>query len=202
MLNSAAADFQPFLFASVVPEAACQRCFDTGVWLSPKNEVLVCPRVQIGERHAEPNYASILLRRATNRLFERQYWIAPITFDVARILTNFNTQKPCPRRHLEEIFFADTKLNPAHIERRVKAVIEELRKDWLLPIGSRKGDPSGYWIITDLDDFKEWFAGVKSAPIQQLATIHKVARHNFPVFAEQMEMDFLNCLKSESEVEA
>ncbi len=57
-------------------------------------------------------------------------------------------------------------------------------------VGSRKQEPSGYWIITDLEDFKEWFDRVKAAPITQLTTIHRVAKANFPVFAEQIEMDF------------
>lgn len=190
---------QNSLFVSVVPVAACQRCFDTGIWLTPRNVVDVCPRIQLRERHAEKNDAAKLLCRSAYRQQERKMYINSMTFDFARILTNYTTDKPCPRAELEELFFGDTNLSAAHIERRVKSIIEDLRKLWLLPVGSRKFDPAGYWIITELDDFKEWITRVKAAPITQLSTIHKVARHNFPVFAEQMELEFWADIKTDDE---
>jgi hypothetical protein len=87
-------------------------------------------------------------------------------------------------------FFGDTWLTKPDQIRKLHSWIEELRKSWLLPIGGRKSGFSGYWIITDLEDFKEWIKAVMSAPITQLGTVHKLAKHNFPVFAEQMELDF------------
>lgn len=189
---------QPFLFEPVVPCYVCQRCFDTGVWRTPKGEVAVCPRVQMRQPHAEPNNASLILRRATNRLFQNQLWVNPMAFDLARILTHYNASQPCRRESLGEFFFADTNLTANIKLRKFHLLVEELRKIWLLPVGSRKEEPSGYWIITNLADFKEWINRVKSAPITQLATIHRVARHNFPVFAEQLEMEFWNDLKTEA----
>jgi hypothetical protein len=180
------------IFNFVVPPAACPRCFDSGIWLTPTNKVEVCPRVQLGETHAQPNEASLRLRKATNRLFFRQIWIHAQIFDLARILTNFDSNNPASRKDLMHVFFADTELSEAHRLRKFHGFIEELRKVWLLPIGSRKSEPSGYWIITDLDDFKTWFERVKSAPITQLSTIHKVAKFNFPIFAEQLELEFWN----------
>lgn len=183
-------------FAAVVPSSACNRCFDTGIWLTPTNKVEVCPRVQMREPHAEPNQASLRLRRATNRLFHQQFWIHAQVFDLARILTNFDSKTPACRKQLMDVYFADTELSEAHQLRKFHGFIEELRKIWLLPIGSRKVEPSGYWIITDLEDFKGWFDRVKSAPITQLSTIHKVAKFNFPIFAEQMELEFWNDFNS------
>lgn len=177
-------------FAKVIPATACQRCFDTGIWLTPTNKVEVCPRVQMREPHAEPNQASLLLRKATNRLFRQQIWIHAQVFDLARILTSYDSNTPAFRKDLMHVYFADTELSEAHQLRKFHGFIEELRKIWLLPIGSRKIEPSGYWIITDLEDFKAWFDRVKAAPITQLSTIHKVAKFNFPIFAEQMELDF------------
>ena len=69
-------------------------------------------------------------------------------------------------------------------------MIEDLRSEWLLPVGARKDDPSGYWIITDAADFAEWFTRSKSSPLTQLTTIHRVARRHFPTFAGQIELDF------------
>lgn len=177
------------LFQSVASRT-CPRCFDTGLWLTPRNEVAVCPRVQMKEPHAEPNRASVVLRRATNRLSGSNYHITPQVFDLARLLTNFTTDRPCPRQEIFNTFYGDTNLTYSNQLRKFHALVEELRNVWLLPVGSRKNDPSGYWIITDLDDYKAWYKRTTSAPITLLTTIHKNARHNFPVFAEQVEFEF------------
>ncbi len=191
---------QPYLFAAVVPVNACERCFDTGIWLTPRNEVAVCPRVQMREPHCEPNDAALILRRAANRLFQRKLWVNPLCFMLARVLTNYTSAAPCSRVDLFDLFFADTNLLESNKLRKFHSFIEELRSIWLLPIGSRKIEPSGYWMITDLEDFKAWIARVKSAPITQLSTIHRVAKHNFPIFAEQLELEFWNDLNPQSEI--
>ena len=176
------------LFAML--QKQCKRCFDTGIWLTPSNEVWVCPRIQCGDLHAEPNDASLILRRSVNRLFAMHTRIDPMCFDLARILSNFSSETPCSRQAIFDHFFGDTNFTYQNCLRKFHGMIEELRRVWLMPIGSRKKDPSGYWIITDLEDFKAWVNRVKSAPITQLTTIHKVAKHNFPIFAEQLELEF------------
>lgn len=175
---------------SVGDSVQCKRCFDTGIWLTPAHKVEVCPAVQLGNPHPEPNEASLKLRRAANRLFDRGDVVASQVFELAQILTKFHSEKPCPRRALMNHFFGDTWLTKPDQMRKLHYWIEELRKSWLLPIGGRKSAFSGYWIITDLEDFKEWIKAVMSAPITQLSTVHRLAKHNFPVFAEQMELDF------------
>lgn len=198
MLRSSINEFEEMpLFAMVSKN--CPRCFDTGLWLTPRNEVAVCPRVQLREPHAEPNAAALMLRRATNRLFDRQIWINAMAFDLARILTNFTTAEPCHRQHLFDHFYGDTNLGESYKLRKFHSLIEELRAVWRLPIGSRKSEPSGYWIITDLEDFKAWYKRTTAAPITQLSTIHKVAKRNFPIFAEQIELDFWKDINPEAE---
>jgi len=177
-------------FIQKIANAQCDRCMDTGIWLSPRHEVLVCPRVQMGETHVEPNAASLLLRRTCNRLFEQKAYINSQCFDLARVLTNYSSETPCQREWIYELFFADTNFTEANKLRKFHSLIEELQKVWLLPVGARKHDPHGYWIITDLADFKQWINHAKSAPITRLSTLHKVAKHNFPIFAEQMELEF------------
>lgn len=170
----------------------CERCFDTGVWLTPLNAVEVCPKIQLGEIHAETNKGADLIKRSTALLKANRTWISPQVFDFARILSNYTSENPCPRQSLDFYFFDGTNLTAENKLRKLHGIVEELRKVWLLPVGSRKFEPSGYWIITELEDFKVWFNSVKAAPITQLTTIHKVAKHNFPVFAEQIELEFRN----------
>lgn len=181
-----------------VASRTCDRCFDTGIWLTPKNRVEVCPRIQIGAPHSEPNPAAFIVRRAALRIAAMELWINPQTFDLARLLSNFSSGDPCPRSEIFETFYGDTNLSYPNQLRKFHSLVEEMRRVWLLPVGSRKDEPSGYWIITDLDDFKTWIGRVKAAPITQLSTIHKVARHNFPHFAEQMELEFWNDIQTES----
>jgi hypothetical protein len=175
----------------------CQRCFDTGIWLTPTNDVAECPqKVMLPGSHPQLNAAAEILQRSVRRFKERNY-VMPQTFDLARILSNYTTDEPCARQLIFDLFWQDTNLTEANRRRKLVAMIEELRLKWLLPIGSRKIEPSGYWIITTLEDFKAWFDRVKSAPITQLSTIHKVAKHNFPLFAEQMEIDFWTDMKKD-----
>lgn len=188
--------FNPFRL--VVPNAQCSRCLDTGVWLAPTNAVETCD-LWSKTPHA-PNPSAILLARSARRQESLENHINPFAFDLARILTHYTTDAPCLRLDLLEFFFADTILSGANRLRKFHALVEELRQVWLLPIGSRKFKPSGYWIITDLEDFKAWFNHrVKAAPVTQLTTIHHVAKYNFPLFAEQLEIEFFSDIKGESE---
>ena len=191
------------LFSIIAPNAACGRCFDTGIWLTPTNAVAVCPNVvnQTMPEHRAANPSAFLMAKAARRLHDRSERINPFAFDLARILTHYSSETPCLRLDLLEFFFADTNLSAPLRLRKFHSLIEELRKIWLLPIGSRKDRPSGYWIITELDDFKAWFERVKAAPVTQLTTIHRVAKHNFPIFAEQMEFEFWNDFKQENNAE-
>lgn len=175
----------------------CQRCFDTGIWLTPKNEVAECPeKLMMPGLHPQLNNSAEMLERSVRRFKERNF-VMPQTFDLARILSNYTTGEPCSRQAIFDLFWLDTNLTETNKRRKLAGMIEELRLLWLLPVGSRKFEPSGYWIITDLEDFKEWFDRVKAAPIQQLSTIHKVAKHNFPILAEQIELDFWMDMKKD-----
>lgn len=200
MLNSSINEFEGLPLFQSVANRTCYRCLNTGLFLSPDNKIETCPILEHARgTHNLPNNASIVLRRSVEILGGRRIWINPQSFDLARLLTNFDSTEPCPRHEIFETFYDSSAMSYANQLRKFHALIEELRAVWLLPIGSRKIEPSGYWIITDLTDFKNWVDRVKCAPITQLSTIHKVARHNFPVFAEQMELDFWSDINSEKD---
>ncbi|MEO8649161.1 MAG: hypothetical protein ABI539_08350 [Acidobacteriota bacterium] len=169
---------------------ACDRCFDLGIWLTPRSGVEVCPNIRVGAPHAEPNEAAVMIRTAAEHLRENKQSVNTQTFDVARLLSKFTSADPCPRQHILKNFFSYLPMTEANQLRKFHAVVEDLRRNWALPVGSRKDAPAGYWIITDLDDFKMWVERAKSAPLTQLTTIHRVAKRNFPVFAEQLEIEF------------
>ena len=175
------------LFAAPSLDNRCSRCGDLGVWMTPAGAAAVCPVIQMGQPHVEPNAAAKLIERATRSLAFRELPILTLPFEVARTLSYSTSSEPCDREYLLNKHFG---WQSASRLRKFHYVIEELRSGWLLPIGSRKEEPFGYWIITDEADFKDWFERTRSAPIKQLSTIHKVARANFPIFAEQIELEF------------
>ena len=129
-----------------------------------------------------------MIERAIRELRVEKRPIDQHTFFVAQTLMPFTAERPCKRDWLIDKHFTFS----ASSLRKFHDTIETLRKDWLLPVGSRKESPGGYWIITDAADFAAWFDRAKSAPITQLTTIYRNAKRNFPVFAEQMELEFWN----------
>jgi hypothetical protein len=177
-------------------EFPCSICDDLGLWLTPKGDVQPCPVIARRDRHREPNAAASSVQRAINELKRGHVRIDSRLFEMVRMLTRFTSEKPCERHMILVNFFDYLPMSPANQLRKFHAAIEELRRVWMLPIGSRKDSPAGYWIITDVEDFEQWINRSKSAPITQLTTIYRVAKRNFPIFAEQMELDFFNDVES------
>jgi hypothetical protein len=169
----------------------CHVCKDVGLWELPNGLIGKCPNIvqhPHGFTHNAPGPAATSIRRAVFSLQAREQPVNSHLFSLAVGLRSFTSKQPCQREYLLETYFryasAEGRLRHFH------KAIEDLRKTWFLPIGSRKDPPSGYWIITELDDFADWVERSKAAPITQLTTIHRVARANFPVFAEQLEFEF------------
>lgn len=172
----------------------CFHCDDLGFTLRGAASPVNCFRVAAGAQHNAPNDAAGLIRRSVDCLFHEGQTIDPHLFEIAKILSRSTTDRPCRRDRLVDANFNYSK-NPL---RAFHKTIERLRGEWLLPVGSRKEEPSGYWIITEMSDFSEWLKRSKSAPITQLSNIFRVAKRNFPVFAEQMELEFWSDVSSES----
>lgn len=115
-----------------------------------------------------------------------------MAFDLAQALTHFTSESPCDTRLLLDYLFADTRMSHHERLRKLAHLVEDLRRVWLLPVGSRRTAPAGYWIITDLDDCMAWLRAASSAPKTQLATIWRSAKAAFPVLAGQGEFEFMN----------
>lgn len=168
----------------------CSLCYDAGLWLTPKGDIRECPTIARRAEHPELNRAALTLRKSIESLQHAKQAVDGRLFEIARMLIYATTEKPCPREDVLKTFFSYLPMTKQTQLRNFHSAIEDLRRVWLLPIGSRKDAPSGYWMITDIEDFSAWVERSKSAPITQLSTIHRVAKRNFPIFAEQMELDF------------
>lgn len=167
----------------------CHVCRGIGLWKLPNGDVGQCPNQVVSG--ADHNYTgtAAMIRRSVMRLKHGGFEINSHLFDLVLFLRSYTSERPCDREKLLAMHFKYLPEGPARLRHFHKAV-EDLRRDWLLPLGSRKDAPSGYWIITEQKDFESWVKRSTAAPITQLSTIHRVARANFPVFAEQMELDF------------
>lgn len=161
--------------------ARCFECSDIG-FVVERNVKKLCWRRSY-PHHNTPNAAALMLERAVEHLMVRKLIVEPQHFEIAKLLARYTTAAPFTSARLLETHF----VLPL---RSFMGIIEDLRRVWLLPVGSRKSAPVGYWIITDQADFASWVERAKAAPITQLTTIHAVARRNFPVFAEQLELEF------------
>ncbi|MBX7170177.1 MAG: hypothetical protein K1X72_04415 [Pyrinomonadaceae bacterium] len=130
----------------ILPDSKCERCFDSGVWLTPRNKVEICPNLQLGLNHQSPNIASFLFSRAAHQLNEISVWVSPFCFELARILTQYSAENPCPHTALIDCFYADTNLTQDEKQRKLEGLFAELKEVWILPIGCRENEPKGYWI--------------------------------------------------------
>lgn len=168
----------------------CYECHDIGLQFLPNGMVTDCRRIQIGAPHKKADGAKAIVRRRVLDLRDRGIAVNSHLFDLAVTLSHVASETPADRDGLIDAHF---KFAADHSRLRLfHKAIEELRSIWLLPVGSRKDSPAGYWIMTEVGDFSAWVKRAKSAPITQLTTIHRVARANFPLFAEQLELDFYN----------
>ena len=83
--------------------------------------------------------------------------------------------------------------------RDVKAAVEELRADWLLPIGSSRGAPHGYYWIRSAAEYLAWSRSYRAQAIQSLVTMHRLGAHNFAELAGQDSFSFAREIEREIE---
>jgi hypothetical protein len=163
--------------------ATCSVCLESNLVLFGGAPPRQCP----GHRPFNETHAVTLFRDAVERLVANGRPISQQLFDVGRFLTPFDTAHPCPRATLERQFcIMDV---PSRNERRVKRWVEDLRREWLLPIGSHKSG-GGYYFITDPEDFLRWQKENISGAITAITTNYRVFRHNFKEIAGQQSFDF------------
>lgn len=167
----------------------CGRCHDFGLWLTPQGLIAECPKLQLKLNDHKPlTPAAQIIRHAGLNLSRRGYKITRSNdFFVARVIAEGTSRAPVGRDHLLHRCFdwaGSQRLRHLH------AAIEELRCEWHLPIGSRKTQPYGYWMILTPDEMAEWARSARSAPIKQLVNIRNAMKANFPELALQEEFDF------------
>lgn len=166
----------------------CPRCGNVGIWLTPRGIIAECPNLQLKfNDHPAMNEAAEKVLRAGRHLADCGLIASPVCFDVARALTQFTTLGPCGREYLMDKYFRWSKAGRL---REFHAVIEQLRRVWLLPVASRGSTPAGYWIALSQADFAEWVERAAKPSRTKLATIFRLAKSHWPVYGKQLELEF------------
>lgn len=167
----------------------CDRCFEIGMRIAPSGQIEPCPTLTLGGEHCELKPEGARICRAIEGLWKRRVDVDQIHFEIARTLSQYSTARPCPTRELTDRHFSYV-TGDENRRRKVTLAVRFLRDIWMLPVASRKDKPAGYWIAVDESDFKDWFERAKREPITHVSTLHRLAKANWPVFAEQVELEF------------
>lgn len=179
--------------------ANCNRCFDIGYWITPTGTVRPCPIIEAcAEEHPELSPAGTIVNRAIAKLLSRGAAVDQHLFDVARTLTGYSSASPCSGAELADRHFGHVSGAEGQ-RRRVSYAINDLHEIWLLPVGTRKDKPfNGYWICVNADDFREFFERASREPISRLTTLHRLAKANWPEYAEQLSIDFFTDMQEDA----
>jgi hypothetical protein len=120
---------------------------------------------------------------------EKEKDVDPQVLNVARILLHSSSKTPVSNYVLKGYLRSS--------EREIKNFVRVLRREWLLPIGSSRKPPSGYFWIWTAAEFLDWARVYRSQAIDELANLYKLQRANFPELAGQESFDFISVIDEE-----
>lgn len=167
----------------------CRYCPDTNMLFSGSGKGAITGCMMCRSSKETRNAAANKLARAAFFRMQHDLEINQTDFEIARLLTLYTSDQPIKREIIDRYASTD--------ERATKKHIENLRDEWLLPIGSRKTPPYGHWIIVEKNDYLRWEAEARRSPLTQLSTLWRLRKANFPEFAGQTELDFAQEISTE-----
>jgi hypothetical protein len=89
-----------------------------------------------------------------------------------------------------------------YAERDVKNIIRTLRKKHELPILSRRKDGGGFWWCENEAQMQEYYTHARRQPMDELHTLSRIVKANYPALAGQLSMDYSWCGNVDGEVAA
>jgi hypothetical protein len=174
----------------------CEYCWGTDLWL-PNGKIELCPELSNPKKsHPISSIEANIVAREATRVQNIYKSIDENLFDIARYLTRFSEKTPCKRKYLDRLLYGRVNWETTRL---VTKFIERLRVVWMLPVGSRRSKPSGFWIITDAREYARWFDHALAASRTQFRNFYWNAKHNYPLFAAQLSLNFFENLEGEYE---
>lgn len=74
-------------------------------------------------------------------------------------------------------------------ERKVKSIIRSLRKEHAFPVVASRQPPAGYWWCHSVEEMEEFVESFRAQALDELHTLSRIVRHNFPALAGQMNFE-------------
>lgn len=158
--------------------STCVECHDTGIMLTVKGPVRCL---------AHP--AEFPFSEAAVRLSVRLWWmqdqqkaVNPLALRIARFLTHATFERPIQGKALRDFFGLS--------RRTVSDLVEHLRTEWALPVGSFREPPYGYYWMRSPEEFKHWLRTMRAQAMTELTTAYSLYRAVYPELAGQESLDF------------
>ena len=161
----------------------CPECWDSTIAITPQGLVRCC----LAKGNISP--AAEKLADFVWLSVEKKVEIDPRVLNTARAIVTATVEQPISGFTLQALL--------RESPRNVKAAIETLRKEWLLPIGSTR--QSGYYWMRTAKDFLDWSRAYRAQAITSLATLYRMQRKNFPELSGQESIQFIQQIESEME---
>ena len=160
--------------------AACSECLDTTVALEDVGPVVCLPCLEAGKPYTPT------AQRVANRVWLRVEKKLPVerrVLEVARVLTLASGAHPFTGPVLSVYLKVS--------ERTLKDFVRTLRHDWHLPAISRREEGGGYWYAETAEQFLKWSEVMTGQAVDELTTVQKVLRSNYPDYAGQNPLGFV-----------
>jgi hypothetical protein len=173
--------------AFVFHPGKCPDCWDSLVAYTPEGIKPCEPCIRKGE-------ASPAALRLSETVWERKERKLPVeiqTLNLARYLIHSTPEEPLYGYTLQGYLRAT--------EREVKAAARELRREWVLPIGSSRKPPYGYYWMLTAKDFLAWARVYRAQAIDELVTLYRMQRRNYPELSGQGKLGFVEAVTQEIE---
>lgn len=153
----------------------CPTCYDSQLAADAYN----CPdclfQPQEFEQAARQLARAVFNRESAGLSLEKD-------FELARALVRATVARPVRNAILAVLLGVN--------EREVKRIIQTLRTDWLLPIGSLREPPYGYYWMATPEDCLAWFNVMKSQALSELGTAYRLIKRHYPQLAGQLAINF------------
>jgi hypothetical protein len=177
------------LYEQTMGVRVCPSCWSTGVAARIQSEQLFFSRC--GACNSAVFTSPAL--RLSERIFQRAEKCLPVDVRelvMSRALVHATPHVPAPRHLLMSLLGAT--------EREVKDIARTLRREWVLPVGSNRRKPYGYYWISTAEEYLEWSRPYRAQALDELVTEHKL-RQLFPELAGQSSFDFVHDLQRQIE---
>lgn len=162
-----------------IVNSTCRACLDTGVALTSKGPQPCESCEAAGKQFSE---AAVRFRVRLWLVKDQGQAVDEAALRVALLLTHATFERPLQGKLLRAHLRLD--------ERSLKSAVETLRTVLLLPIGSHRHPPYGYFWMRSPDEFNHWLKTMRGQAMTELVTGYRLFKAVYPELAGQESLTF------------